>query len=77
MVPLLAPGLVLSWLLLFMIGTREFTLPMLLGQREMLGPLLYYDLSSIGQATALATLSLLAIAGLAACAARLGFRVMR
>ena len=59
--PLLAPGLLISWLLIFMIGTREFTLPMLLGQREMLGPMLYYKLSVLGQATALATLTLIGI----------------
>jgi iron(III) transport system permease protein len=76
-VPLLAPGLVLAWLLVFLVGTREFTLPMLLGQRAMLGPMLYYSMSSIGKATALATLSLAVIAALAAFAMRFSLRVTR
>ena len=75
--PLLAPGLLVSWLLLLMIGSREFTLPMLLGQRDMIGPLIYYKLSVLGQATALATLTVLAICVIAFLAYRYLLRSAR
>lgn len=69
--------MLISWLLIFMIGTREFTLPMLLGQREMLGPMLYYKLSVLGQAAALATLTLLGIGLVAFLAYRFLLRRVR
>jgi iron(III) transport system permease protein len=75
--PLMAPGLFMTWLLLFIIAAREFTIPMLFGMQDMLGPYLYYKLAQLGQATALATLTLVAIGGGAVVLYRYGLASLR
>ncbi|MGE0253583.1 MAG: ABC transporter permease [Alphaproteobacteria bacterium] len=70
--PLMVPGLFMTWMLLFIIAAREFTIPMLFGQQDMLGPFLYYKLAQLGQATALATLTLIFIGGGAVVLYRFG-----
>lgn len=75
--PLMAPGLFMTWMLLFIIATREFTIPMLFGMHDMLGPYIYNKLAQLGQATALATLTLIAVGGGAVVLYRFGFASMR
>lgn len=43
--PLMVHGLFITWMLLFIIAAREFTIPMLFGEQAILGPFLYYKLA--------------------------------
>jgi iron(III) transport system permease protein len=75
--PLLAPSALIVWLLIFVAGAREFTIPLTLGEKEMLGPMLYFMTDRLGRAAALGTLTMVVVAVGSFIAYRFGLRAVR
>lgn len=68
-VPLLWPAFVSGWLFVFLLATRELSLPLILaGPRSQVIPVALYDLSANGQASELAAFGLLWTLAMMVCA---------
>ena len=76
--PLLAPAMVSGWLFVFLLATRELSLPLILsGPRSQTIPVALYDLSTNGQASELAAFGLIWMLAMMVCAGLLFFLLRR